>query len=215
MSQQDFQTLMARLVVDPAFRDRVSSLGDIALPRDLGARERERLIFAAGSKGIDITRTLHKGFRLGKILSLLPLTCSVMGNTRLARQVDRFWKEHSSVSFYYLEEALAFCSFIERRIRAGLRITYLEEIIAYERARLELQLPQSGDRRVEPRKVRFIHDPEQLLLSLARGRRPRAVPRRPCVLEGSLDQDGNVEWAIVLEQPKAEPKADATQALNF
>jgi len=198
---------MARLVVDPDFRDRVSSFGESALPPDLGSRERQRLIFAAGSKGIDITRTLHKGFRLGKILSLLPLTCSVMGNTRLARQIDLFWKEHSSVSFYYLEEALAFCSFIERRIHAGLRIAYLAEIIAYERARLELQLPQTGGREIEPRKVRFIHDPERLLLSLALGRRPRAVPRRPCVLEGSLDQDGNVEWAIIPDE--AMPKAQA------
>lgn len=88
MTQQTFQAVLARLVVDPTYRDLVRSQGERALPSDLNELQRQRLIFAAGNKGIDITGTLHKGFRLGKILSMLPLTCALLGNKRLAREVD-------------------------------------------------------------------------------------------------------------------------------
>src|SRR5688500_6428770 len=104
MTQQSFQAALARLVVDPTERELVRSQGEKALPDSLSDVQRQRLIFAAGNKGIDITATLHKGFRLGKILSMLPMTCVLLGNKRLAREVDLFWQKHRSRSFYYLEE---------------------------------------------------------------------------------------------------------------
>jgi hypothetical protein len=42
----------------------------------------------------------------------------------------------------------------------------------------------------------FDHDPAVLLPLLARGERPRAVPRRRHVAIGFLDDDGGVDWRI-------------------
>ena len=95
-------------------------------------------------------------------------------------------------SFSFLPEALEFCSFLERR---RLRSTYLGEVLAYERATLELERARVGP--APAQSVRFRHDPVRLLGDLAAGRRPRAVPARPCVLLGSKDGDAPVRWTLV------------------
>src|SRR5215216_8122781 len=73
MTQRCFQSTVARLVLDPDFRDRVRAEGAAALDDDLTPVEQERVISIVDDKGLDATRTLHKSFRLTKIYTLLPL----------------------------------------------------------------------------------------------------------------------------------------------
>ena len=203
MSQQVFQKLLARLVVDPDFRGLVRSSGSLAFDGELTDLERKRLLALVDDPGVTITKTLHKGFRLGKILSMLPLTCQILGGKRLGRELKLFWRAYPSRSFYYIDEAVAFCTFLETR-PAAMRVAYLPEVVAYERARLELQRPRLGDSQAKSLEISFKHDPELLLTTLAKKGRPHRIPARPCTLSGTLELDGSIRWVI----------SDATADLN-
>ncbi len=192
MTAQAFQATMARLIVEPDFRDAVRAEGSNALPGALTPLEASRLVAIAADRGLDMNRTLHKGFRLGKLRALLPLTCAVLTPTRLAREVALFWQTHPPASFSFLPEALEFCAFLEQR---QLRSVYLAEVLAFERATLELERARLDA--PPPQSVRFRHDPVRLLGTLASGRRPRAVRERSCLLLGSKSGDAPACWTLV------------------
>jgi len=191
VSLHTFQSCLAQLIVDPDYRDRVRALGNDALAASLTERERARLCRIAADSGLDINRTLHKGFRLGKLRAMLPLTCQLLGAARLAREVSAFWVECPPSSFYFLPEALEFCKFLAGR---KLRVKYLDEVTAYERATLEIEKAGAVP---PPQRVRFRHDPRILLAVLASGRRPRAVPHRPSVAICARDGVGRIQWRLV------------------
>lgn len=199
VSQHTFQATVVRLVSDPDFRDHVQARGIAALDTDLTALEQQRVMSIVSDKGLDATRTLHKSFRLTKIYTLLPLTRALLGPDRLAKEISAFWKTAPCVSHYFLEESIAFCDFLQTRLGGGLRVKYLQEVVAYERANLELRRPRTGEDAPEPQFIRFHHDPEKLFARLSEGKRPRAIAARSCVLAGRLDQDGEVEWRISMD----------------
>lgn len=198
LSQRRFQETLARLVLDPPFREIVRAQGAAILDDDLTPLERERLTAAASDRGLDAMRTLHKSFRLTKLYSMLPLTRALLGQRRLVTEVNSFWAESLPVSHYFLDESLAFCDYLRGRMRrrGGLRVKYLDEVLAYERAVLELRRVRPDASAPAPQLVRFRHAPEILLTGLAHRRRPRAVPIAPCTLVGSLDRNGNVRWRV-------------------
>lgn len=190
MSLAAFQSQLLRLIADPAFRDRVRARGGIRDPA-LTALEAKRLAAIAASPGLDVNRTLHKGFRLGKLRAMLPLTCQLLGPARLTREVSSFWRQRPPSSFSFLPEALEFCAHLQRR---PARSPYLAEIVAYEQARLALE-----EARPDPPPVQFVHfehDPHALLATLSAGRRPRAIPRQPCRAIGIRGEDGKPTWRI-------------------
>lgn len=197
MTQRVFQAALAHLATEPGFRERARLEGGAVFGPDLTELERRRLAAVASDRGLDVTITLIKSFRLGKLLTLLPLTRTLLGDKRLAREVALFWQSRPPTSFYLVEEALAFCDHLEERRRLGLRVAYLEEVVAYERAMLELRRVRPDGTRPSPRRVQFRHDPRQLLACLSDGERPRRIPKRPCVLSGALAADGSVEWCVV------------------
>lgn len=195
MSAAAFQSALARLVVDPEFRDGVRDRGEAALPGELSDLERERLIHVAGHPGLDVTRTLHKGFRLSKLLSWLPLTCSVLDRDGLAHEVGEFWRLHLPVTFYYLEEAVAFCDHLLERMGASPE----RDVVAYERASLELQRARPEGAPVPLQVLHLRHDPQELLTALSRGEPLAGVPEQPCRLVGIKETD-RVEWRILEAQ---------------
>lgn len=203
MSAAVFQSALARLVVDPEFRDGVRERGEAALPGDLSDLERERLIHVAGHPGLDVTRTLHKGFRLSKLLTWLPLTCSVLDSEALAREVGGFWRRRLPVTFYYLEEAVDFCDYLLERLERGA----VRDVVAYERASLELQRARPEGVPVPLQVVHLRHDPQELLTALSRGAPLAAladIPEQPCRLVG-IKEAGRVEWRILEAQSLHQP----------
>lgn len=191
MSLHTFQNCLARLIVDPDYRDRVRAMGEAALEAALTERERRRLCAIAADRGVDINRTLHKGFRLGKLRAMLPLTCQLLGAARLARAAAAFWTARPPASFYFIPEALEFCTFLHSRKH---RVKYLDEVLGYERATLEIE--KASCVFPQPQRVCFRHDPRILLTVLANGRRPRAVPHRPAIAVCMRDADGRVQWRL-------------------
>jgi hypothetical protein len=196
VTQPAFQAAIARLVIDPEFRDRVRAERTAALPEDLTSREQERVMSIVFELGLDATRTLHKSFRLTKLYALLPLTRRLVGPDRLAKEISSFWAANPPVSHYFLDECIAFCDFLLQRVRSGLRIKYLAEIVAYERANLNLRRPRTDDVANEPEFVKFEHDPAELFEQLTKGRKPRAVPALECTLSGGVNAAGEVEWEV-------------------
>jgi hypothetical protein len=194
MSAQGFQTALARLIVEPDFRDAVRAAGAGALDDtglELTLCERSRLALIAHDRGVDLNRTLHKGFRLGKLRAMLPLTCTLLTPARLAREVALFWQRCPPSSFYFLPEALQFCDFLaQRRVRS----VYLAEVLAYERATLELERARVDA--PPPQRVVFAHEPAALLGALAQGRRPRGVALCACVVVGSRTAAGPIAWVM-------------------
>jgi hypothetical protein len=195
VTQTAFQAALARLLVDADFRDEVRERGERALDGDLTELERRRVVAVASDAGLEITRTLHDGWRLSKALLMLPLTCALLGHERLAQELRDFWHTRTPRSLYFREEAIAFCDHLRARARSTLRLVYLEEVVGFERAALELRAPWAPD---PPRQqeVEFSHDPEVLFAELAAGRRPRAIPERHCVLLGRAVEPGTPEWRL-------------------
>ena len=196
MSQQAFQAAVARLLLETGFRDVVRDGTEI--PGDhLTEIERRRLVAIANDPGLDVTRTLHDGWRLSKVLLMLPMTCLLLGDVRLAAELTSFWRGRVPRSLYFHDEAIAFCDHVLARPRSRLRLTYLDEVVAFERALLELQRPWAGGPPA-PQRVVFRHEPQALLGALAEGRRPRGVPEELCVLVGTSPAPGQVEWRLAV-----------------
>ncbi len=141
MSLRAYQAALARLVIEPDVRADVRQDGTQLSGYDLTTRERRRIFAAATDRGMDITRTLHKGWRLNKVLAFLPATCALLGEERLAQELSIFWRNQAPTSLYFLEEALAFSSHLLERVRTGLAIENLGDVLAYERSKLEARRP--------------------------------------------------------------------------
>ena len=199
VSQATFQSALARLVTDLDFRAAVREQGRAALPGGLTAVERERLLAVGVDRGLDATRTVYKGFRLSKLLITLPLTNVLLGPSRMTEEVSAFWAKRPPVSFYYIEESLAFIDHLLERADEGLRVPYLREVASYERASLVLERARLAGERAEEQYVEFRHDPGVLLSCLAEGRRPRKVPANRCVVAGRLSRRGAVRWRITAQ----------------
>jgi hypothetical protein len=194
VSLERFQIALTRLVVDRLFRERLVGGGDWTELDDLTDLERRRLAAVASSAGLRITVLVHRGWRLGKLLSLLPRTCSLLGPDRLAAELDRFWSDHLPRSLYFYDEALAFADHLERH-RQGPDVRYLDEVIAYERARLELMRP--GTDTGETRMVAFRHDPVRLFEAIAPDAIGEGPPVRPTLLIGERLPDGHPRWRAI------------------
>ena len=210
MSQAAFQARLARLLVDNAFRDDVRERGEEALDGELTAVERRRLVAVASDNGLGVTRTLHDGWRMSKVLLMLPLTCVVLGDL-LAEELKAFWPTRVPRSLYFHGEAIAFCDHLLRP--DGPRPRYLDEVAAFERATLVLRTAWSGERPA-PQQVPFRHDPEVLLAALAEGAVPAEVPERPIVLVGLPPVSGQVEWRLAQVPVEAPSEMPLTPAIS-
>jgi hypothetical protein len=194
VSLKRFQTLLTRLIAEPDFRDAVRADAATAFrDDDLTALEASRLARIAVDRGLDVNRTLHKGFRLGKLRAMLPLTCQLLGNRRLVREVAIFWQVRPPSSFYFIPEAIEFCDFVAAR---RLRLEYLAGVLAYERATLELERARVDE--PAPQRVRFEHAPSAVFAALMNGRVPRGIPRQPSVVEGWRGADGRAQWRVLV-----------------
>ncbi len=204
-----FQSWLARLVTEPDVREswqthpeeRLQSLGDLT------ALEKTRLAYIATHPGLQTTALLHKGFRLGKLRGLLPLTCTLLSTRALQVAISQFWESSPPTSFYFLPEAIEFCDFLLWR-EAFSKSKYLREVVTFEKAHLELQRARVGA--VPEQRVRFEHNPAHLLGALVRGKRPQRVVAGPCLAIGRFShKQGKPEWELVALDGSPLPVADA------
>jgi hypothetical protein len=135
-----FQSAVAQLITSRAIR--LNAALGATLP-GLSEAEAGQIRRLAQDPGLSVTAQLVSSFRLGKLLSLLPMTRAVLGNERLAAEVTVFWESCPPVSFYPPDEALAFCDHLEARIAAAdLADPHLARTVAYERAEILRRRPR-------------------------------------------------------------------------
>ena len=101
----------------------------------------------------ELKNALFASFRLGKILQSLPLTRVLLGDRPLVREAQRFWRQRPPASFHMAEEVLAFCDHLQRRVRR--LVPELGDVVALERALLELQRPRPGFETAPPPRRRW------------------------------------------------------------
>lgn len=187
----DYQQELARLVLDEGYALRVAR--DVAaLPAELDERDARRLAAIAADPGLRLTRTLHRGWRLSKLLTLLPLTCAVADRTLLETQVLSFWRLQPPRSLYFVDEAVRF---VDHLIAAlGETEMALADVARFEQANLRLGDAARYRLPIGPVHVRLQHDPAQLLGRVVAGEPLDRVRRRPTELVGSV-VDGATAWS--------------------
>jgi hypothetical protein len=190
MSLAAFQQGLARLVAEPEYAAAVR--GGTALQLDdLTPHERERLVAAASAPGLVAARTVHTGWRMSKLLGLLPLTRAALGD-RFARLAADFWSSQPPRSLYFQREAIEFCRFV---CAADGVPRATAEVAAFEAAVIELDLgpDETGAEVVE---LHFEHDPEELLAAVAE-RGEATATAAPTKVIGRRGADGRHAWSAV------------------
>ena len=168
MSLRTYQRAQVAMILDREVAGRIGA-GDLApWDGDLDPRERERLVAQATNPGLALSRKLHKGWRLTKLLTLLPVTFRVGDPGLLGDLVDAFWREHLPEGLYFEAEAARFASFVAEQPRASTAL--------HDAARLEGALLAIGQRGPSARKgaieLRLTHDPRLLLSATGSGALP-------------------------------------------
>jgi len=182
-----FQSCLAELVAGgtaSTYHDRV-----------LTYLEKRRLETIASQAGVDVMRTLYFGWRLTKVLSLLPFTAALLGDEALARHLRQFWQENKATSLYFIDECLKFLAFLEKNLNDTL--PYLEEVVAFERAKLRLRDDLSQGRIPRRQLVRFRCEPTALLRALSSKSDISEIPLCDVILQGELTENGNERWTVV------------------
>jgi hypothetical protein len=118
MTAAAFQSALARLVIDPEFRDEVKA-GKSEPLRGLSARERARIVAVAADRGLDITRRMYVSFRLARLEVGAPRTFRTLSRLGLEKELERYLAHRRPASFYHLVEGRALLRFFSRRMREG------------------------------------------------------------------------------------------------
>lgn len=194
MMSPAFQCAFTRLVTDLEFREAV---GRGELPDSLeSAAEREYLAVLAVQPGLAAMRVVYRSFRLNKILAMLPLTGRLLGDERLQDELEQYWHDAPSGSFYYFEEAGRFCDHLWDRIeRCELEVPLLRDVLLYEQASIRLQ-QAAGEGRELLLQVEFEHHPA-FLEGLASARQVPDVAPSPTAALGATRGTGPVQWYVL------------------
>lgn len=190
MTVAAFQTVLARLVLDRAFRESFvnqrAAWPRALLQHDLSRRELERLSAVASLPGLDVCRKMHVSFRLARLHTGAPRVFELLMRTGHAVELERFLEQRKPTSFYFAAEAAALLRYLTRRLRSGaIRIPYLPDVMAFERALLRLDAARV--RGVDLRlRLRLAHDPLPIFAALEAGKAPPRVRRRPRTLIAKL-----------------------------
>jgi hypothetical protein len=200
VSAAAFQAALAALVADQPVR--------AELLYELSERERGRYTSLVSQRGVPVMRMLYFGWRLAKVLSLLPLTTKAIGDQIMALHLRRFWSESRATSYYFVDEVFAFIETLERYLPSVARVQ-VAQILSFEKARLTLRRAQSRGQPPTPLEERCQLDVPALLSALEAGTDLTDVPAANAVLRGQLTRDGEELWTIVpIGEPSAAPPND-------
>jgi hypothetical protein len=184
VSLQAFQSSLGQLMTGGA-ADNDPELTDV---------ERCKLGEIALSPGLATVQMLYQSWRLAKVLTLLPMTIEALGDESTELLAD-FWRHRRARGPYFLEECGAFLDFVEHRKPAVDRPA-LTDVMAFERARLEMRKALGQGQPPVVASVSFEHDPAAVFRSV-RGDGTATLEFSPTKLRGDLWEDGTEQWTIV------------------
>ncbi len=185
MSLRGFQQALCDLIASPELclslrRGEEGALGGF----DLTDRERRRLEAVVRQRGMSVNCTLYRANRITPLYLLMPRSCLLLGDD-LSDVVSEFWLAEAT-DMQFGPEVERFARFLRDRVDSGsLDNSYLPEMLDFElalnslrfapRRRLLAELARrevTGSWEANPlqRVVRFEHDPDLLLETLAERR---------------------------------------------
>ena len=178
MALHDFQSALTAMTLDAGLANEVHARGADALAGyRLTPREARRLLAVVRQPGMALNCTLARANRFGAIHDAFPMTCRLLGPD-LRGVLDALWSGRSPDNYQLSGEELPFARAVEARLAAGACANlYLAEVLAYERACLELTLlaRHAASSPAQPPAIRWIdfsHDPRELLGALGQSRVP-------------------------------------------
>ena len=178
MSLHDFQRALTAMTLDARLANEVHARGAKALSDyRLTPREERRLLAVVRQPGMALNCTLARANRFGAIHDAFPMTCRLLGPD-LRGVLDALWSGRSPDNYQLSGEELPFVQAVEARLAAGACTSpYVAEVLAYERACLELALlaRHAASPMAQPpasRWVDFSHDPRELLGALGQSTLP-------------------------------------------
>jgi hypothetical protein len=135
MSIHGFQRALADMVSSPDLCREASQKPAVLDTRyELTARERRRLLYCVGHRGMKVCWGLHRANRLGPIHANLRLTCVALG-PHLREELEAFWRDSLPRDLQFQSESDRFAAFLLRRIRAAeLSMPVIEDVLRYELA---------------------------------------------------------------------------------
>lgn len=180
MSLAALQASYARIVTDSDGAD------------DLSERELEQLRGFEDDAGLGVVKMLYRSWRLTKVLSLLPLTTGSIPTDELSELLGQFWQGRQAVGPYFVEECLAFLDFLsDCEIPRSDRLL---DLIAFERARLELHDEVAAGAPSAERHVVLRHRPSRLFAPDTGDECP--PPEAESTVHGQVDEHGNERWIV-------------------
>ncbi len=185
MSQIRFQAELAEMVAGTAAGFRAGE--------ELTALDARRLTSLASQPGIGTMRTLYYSWRLTKVLSLLPLTTRALGSERLAASLRSFWQARRATSLYFVDECIAFLDFVADTLLHN-ELPSLYDVVAFERARLQLRCDQAKGIAPTPQRVQVHHELTSIINALNAGADLSNLPLSDELLIGELSADGQESW---------------------
>ncbi len=199
MALHDFQRALTAMTLDPVLANAVHAQGaDALLAFRLTPREARRLTAVARQPGMALNCTLARANRFGPIHAAFPMSCRLLGR-ELRTVLDALWSGRDPANYQLSGEEIPFADLVEARVADRLSGSdYLGEVLAYERACLELALPlrmAADPLSIEQtsRWVDFRHDPRLLFDALDRSILPppglpeQAFRVRVTLVEGELE----------------------------
>lgn len=174
MALHDFQRALTAMTLDPALANDVHAHGASALAAfSLTPREARRLAAVARQPGMALNCTLARANRFGSIHNAFPMSCLLLGSD-LRPVLDALWSGRDPANYQLSGEEAGFADLVAAGIADGtIDREYLGDMLAYERACLELALPlrlEADPSSLDPesRWVDFCNDPRILLDALER-----------------------------------------------
>jgi hypothetical protein len=160
MTFEAYQSLQTAMVLDAQQAAPVAA-GDFGrFAGALTAEERTRLVSQARDPGMALTRKLHQGWRLTKLLTLLPITFRVGDPETLTDLVAAFWHQNPPQGLYFESEALRFAEFVRTRVPTE---TLLHDVAGFEAAMLAVG-DRGGHTGTSSVTLHTRHDPREWLL---------------------------------------------------
>jgi len=167
MSLLTFQRALADFAASPDLcRAAIADPVPVLRSYELSSRERLRLASMVRDRLMATNCVLYRVNRVTPIYVFFPMTCQVLGR-ELRRELETFWSTHRGTDLQYFPETERFVRFLKQRVCTGaLQNEFVEEIVEYEAAAMELRFASSESDSLI-REVRFVHDPACLLNLLA------------------------------------------------
>ena len=164
MSLRSYQRAQVAMILDREVAHRVAG-GDLApWDADLSPQERDRLVSQATDAGLALSRKLHKGWRLTKLLTLLPVTFRVGDPALLGDLVDAYWRDHLPQGLYFEAEAAGFAAYVAGQVPSG---SALHDAALVEGALLAVGQRGPSAQTGAAIELRLAHDPRRLLSASA------------------------------------------------